>query len=74
MRVPERYHPWIDQDLRKLMQTRDRLKMAAGKKKSPLLMDAYSQVRNEINVFNLQLKKQYYTDKIPACQGNMKES
>ena len=37
-------------------------------------MDSYRQVRNKVNVLNIQLKKQYYTSKIPACQGNMKES
>ena len=37
-------------------------------------MDSYRQVRNKVNVLNIQLKKQYYTNKISACQGNMKES
>ena len=37
-------------------------------------MDSYRHVRNKVNVLNIQLKKQYYTNKISACQGNMKES
>ena len=74
MRVSEKYCPWIDHDLKKLMRTRDRLKKAAAKRKSSLLMDSYRHVRNKVNVLNIQLKKQYYTNKISACQGNMKES
>ena len=74
MRVSEKYCPWIDKDLKKLMQTRDKLKKVATKRKSQFLMDSYRQVRNKVNVLNIQLKKQYYTNKISACQGNMKES
>ena len=74
MRVSEKYCPWIDKDLKKLMQTRDKLKKAAAKRKSQFLMDSYRQVRNKVNVLKIQLKKQYYTNKISACQGNMKES
>ena len=74
MRVSEKYCPWIDKDLKKLMQTRDKLKRAAAKRKSQFLMDSYRQVRNKVNVLNIQLKKQYHTNKISACQGNMKES
>ena len=74
MRVSEKYSPWIDKDLKKLMQTRDKPKKAAAKRKSQFLMDSYRQVRNKVNVLNIQLKKQYYTNKISACQGNMKES
>eukprot|EP00112_Aurelia_sp_Birch-Aquarium-sp1_P026252 Seg92.2 transcript_id=Seg92.2/GoldUCD/mRNA.D3Y31 product="hypothetical protein" protein_id=Seg92.2/GoldUCD/D3Y31 len=53
MRVSEKYCPWIDHDLRKLMQTRDGLKKAAAKRKSQFLMDAYRQVRNKVNVLNV---------------------
>ena len=51
-----------------------KLKKAAAKRKSQFLMDSYRQVRNKVNVLNIQLKKQYYINKISACQGNMKES
>ena len=74
MRVSEKYCPWIDKDLKALMQTRDKLKKAASKRKSQFLMDSYRQVRNKVNTMNSHLKKQYYTDKISSCQGNMKES
>ena len=74
MRVSEKYCPWIDSDLRDLMQTRDKLRKAASKRKSQFLMDSYRLVRNKVNYGNIQLKKQYFSDKISACQGNMKES
>ena len=74
MRVSQKYCPWIDKDLKKLVQTRDKLKKAAAKGKSQFLMDSYRQVRNKVNVLNIQLKKQFCTNKIFACQGNMKES
>ena len=74
MRVSEKYCPWIDKDLKALMQTRDKLKKAASKRKSQFLMDSYRQVRNKVNTMNSHLKKQYYTDKISSYQGNMKES
>ena len=56
------------------MQTRDKLKKAASKSKSQFLMDSYKQVRNKVNSRNIQLKKQYFTDKISTRQGNVKVS
>ena len=74
MRVSEKYCPWIDRDLRDLMQTRDKLNKSAVKSKSALLWDSYRHVRNKVNALNTQQKKEYYNNKISACQGNMKES
>ena len=74
MRVSERFCPWIDQNLKSLMRSRDKLKKAAVASKSPLLMASYRQIRNKVNTLNVQLKRQYYTNKISACEGNMKES
>ena len=74
MRVSEKYCPWINKDLRALMRTRDKLKKSAVKSKSPILMDSYRKICNKVNVLNVQLKKQYYTNRISASKGNMKES
>ena len=41
MRVSEKYCPWINEDLRDLMRTRDKPKKSAVKGKSPILMDYY---------------------------------
>ena len=56
------------------MRTRDRLKKAAVKRKSQILTASYRQVRNKINSMNIQLKKKYFSNRISACQGNMKDS
>ena len=74
MRVSEKYCPWINKDLKDLMRTRDRLKQAAVKRNSQILMASYRQVRNKVNSLNIQLKKQYFSNRIFACQGNMKDS
>ena len=36
MRISEKYCPWIDHDLKKLMRTRDRLKKGRCQKKVPI--------------------------------------
>ena len=74
VRVSEKYCPWINKDLKSLMQTKDRLKKAALKSKSTVLMDSYRQARNKVNSVNIKLKKQYFSTKISECKGNMKES
>ena len=74
MRDSEKYCPWIDKDLRDLMRTRDKLKKSAVKSKSPILMDSYREIRNKVTTLNIQLKKQYYTNRSSACKGNMTES
>ena len=50
-----------------------RLKKAALKSKSTVLMDSYRQARNKVNSVNIKLKKQYFSTKISECRGNMKE-
>ena len=57
MRVSGKHFPWITQDLRKPMQTKDRLRKAAATRKSQFLMDSYRKVRNKVNVLSIQLKK-----------------
>ena len=74
MRVSEKYCPWIDKDLRDLMRTRDKLKKSAVKGKSPILMDSYRKICNKVNARNAQLKKQHYSNRVYASNGNMKES
>ena len=56
IRVSERYCPWVSANLKKLMQSRDKIKKAAIKSKSPLLMSSYRHSRNKINKLNSELK------------------
>ena len=74
IRVSEKYCPWINADLKKLIRTRDRLKRSAVKNKSQNLMNSYKQCRNRVNALNKALKKQYFSNKIFYNKGNMKES
>ena len=56
-RVSERYSPWLSSSLRNLLRSRDKLKVAAVKSKSEILMAAYRQARNKANGMNAILKR-----------------
>ena len=73
-RVSERYSPWLSSSLKDLFRSRDKLKAAAFKSKSEILMTAYRQVRNKANNMNADLKKTYFINKIHEAAGNMKET
>ena len=74
IRVSERYCQWVNANLKGLIRTRDRLKKAAVRCSSQILMASYQQVRNRFNSLNLKLKRQYFSEKIIMQQGNMKVS
>ena len=74
IRVSEKYCPWINADLKRLIRTRDRLKRFAVKHKSQVMSSSYKQCRNQMNTLNVTLKRQYFSDKILQQKGNMKES
>ena len=73
-RVSERYSPWLSSDLKALFRTRDRMKIAAVKAKSELLMNAYRHVRNQANNMNSRLKRNYFTNKLNECEGDLKQT
>ena len=56
-----------------MFRTRDKLKTAASKSRPNILMEVYKQVRNRTNAMNSKLKKEYFTEKIHSCEGNMKD-
>ena len=49
LHVFERYCPWVNEDLKKLIRGRDKLKKAALKSKSQLLISSYRHNRNKID-------------------------
>ena len=49
IRVSEESSPWIKRELKTLMRTRDRLKTAAVKSKSPAMMRSHRKARNASN-------------------------
>ena len=57
-----------------MFRSRDKLKMAAVKTKSEVLMAAYKQLRNKVNSTCKRLKRDYLPDKIKASEGNLKET
>ena len=48
--------------------------MVALKRKSSIMMESYRQLRKNVNTMNNKLKKQYFSNKISACKGNVKDS
>ena len=74
MRESEKYCPWINQDLKAPIHNRDGMKRVALKRNSSIMMETYRQLRNKVNTINIKLKKQYFSNKISACKGNVKDS
>ena len=72
--VSDKYCPSINKDLKDFIRTRDKLKKSAVKSKSALVMESFRQVRNRANALNKQLKKEYFTNKILSCKGNIEDS
>ena len=70
----ERYTTWISEDLKNLFKTRDRIKSAAVKNKSEMLMSAYRQLRNKATKMNKEAKTAYFSDKLHVSQGELKET
>ena len=74
IRASERFCPWINTNLKTLMQSRNKVKRAAIKNNSALLMSSYRHIRNKINKQKTELRKQYFSERISQAKGNMKES
>ena len=52
MKVSNKYYPWLNSDYKNLSRQRDKIKTAAVKRKSAILMDAYRPLRNKANILN----------------------
>ena len=74
VRVSDKYCPWVNADLRVLTKSSDKLKLAACKNKSTLLMSSYRQLRNKVNSLHAKLKRQYFATRVSKSKGNMKET
>ena len=74
MRISDKNSPWITSELKSLMISRDRLKKAAVKHKSPTIMCSYKAIRIRVNGLNIKLKQQCFAHKISECKGDMKET
>ena len=54
--------------------TRDRIRKLAVKSKSQISMQGYRQIRNRVNKFNLDSKREFFTKKISSYAGDVKGS
>ena len=73
-RVSDQFTPWLTSDIKYMFRTRDKLKTAAIKAKSKILIGAYKRRQNKANALNTKLKRQYFSTKIQSCERNLKET
>ena len=74
IRISDKNSPWVNNQLKSLMKSRDKLKKDAVKHKSQTMMGCYKKVRNRVNSLNVLLKREYYTKRIIEHKGNIKET
>ena len=72
--MSERYSPWLSSDLKALFRARGKIKSAAVKGKSEILMNEYRQVRNKANNMNSRLKREYFTNKLNESEEDLKQT
>ena len=73
-RVSEKFSPWLTKDVKLMCKSRDRLMKLAVRSKSEILMQAYRQMRNRVNKLNLNLKREFFTNKIASYDGDLKNT
>ena len=73
-RVSERFCPWIAKDFKLMCASRDKLRKQAIRSKSEVLFDAYKQMRNKVNKVNIDLKRDYFTNKITFHEWDIKNT
>ena len=73
-RVSDKFCPWLTNDFKLMCKARDNLKKRAIRTKSELLIKSYKHVRNQVNKLNEQLKREYFTNKIASCEGDLKNT
>ena len=61
-------------DFKRMCKARDKLKKHAVHSKSELLMQGYRHIRNQANKLNEKLKREYFTNKIASCEGDLKST
>ena len=66
------YSPWVTSGLIRRRRARDVLKTRAVEMSSEVLMQAYTNLRNQINRENDRLKREYFSKKIYENDGNIK--
>ena len=73
IRVKDRYNPWINDAIVKLMYERDHSKRLAIKTNDACTWNKYKQLRNEVSTMIRDSKKSYYEKKLSECGKNPKK-
>ena len=73
-RVSDKFCPWLTNDFKRMCKARDKLKKHAVHSKSELLMQGYRHIRNQANKLNEKLKREYFTNKVASCEGDLKST
>ena len=72
MRLRDNKAPYITSELKSLIRQRDYLKAKANKTGSKYFYQAFLNIRNQAKRLLYKLRKNYYSQKIEECKGDMK--
>ena len=74
-RVSDKFCPWLTNDFKLMCRARDNLKKnKLFVHESEILMQSYRHVRNRVNKLNGKLEREYFTQKIASCEGDLKNT
>ena len=71
-RVSEKFSRWLTKDWKQLFATKDRLKKQAVRSISKISMESYRQTRNKVNKLNIDLKREFFANKIASHIDDLK--
>ena len=70
--VSDKFCPCLTNDFKLMCKARDKLTHQAIRSKSALLMKSYRKMRNQVNKLNGKIKREYFTNRITSCEGDLK--
>ena len=73
-RVSDKLCPWLNSDFKLRWKARDKFKKQAIRSNSELLVQSYRHIRNQVDKLNGQLNREYFTQKIAFCEGDLKNT
>ena len=73
MRAKERYYPWVNLEIVKLIYERNHIKKRAVKTKSEHLWQKLKKLRNKITLLIRKRRKEYYEEKLRECGKDSKK-
>ena len=70
-RVFDKFCPLLTKDFKLMCKERDMLKQQAIRSRSESLMVSCRHMRNQINNLKGEFKREYFTNKIASCEGDL---